>query len=87
MINKLDKNKYSIDFSDDINPYVGERLSEGLIIGRHNGPMEFGARALGNRSILTDPRNLGSVSKINEAIKNRDFWMPFTPSVLVDDVD
>jgi len=86
-INDLDKNKYSIEYREDINSYAGEKLSEGLIIGRHNGPMEFGARALGNRSILTDPRNLSSVSKINEAIKNRDFWMPFTPSVLNEDIN
>ena len=44
--------------------------------------MEFGQRALGHRSILSDPSNLQSVYKINSAIKKRDFWMPFTPSVL-----
>jgi carbamoyltransferase len=44
--------------------------------------MEFGARALGNRSILADPSNILIKEKINIAIKNRDFWMPFAPIVL-----
>ena len=37
---------------------------------------EFGARALGNRSIIANPSNYNVVQKINESIKNRDFWMP-----------
>jgi carbamoyltransferase len=44
--------------------------------------MEFGARALGNRSIIANPRFPNIVKRINEKIKNRDFWMPFTPSIL-----
>ena len=44
--------------------------------------MEFGPRSLGNRSILADPRNLSTKTKINAKIKNRDFWMPFAPSIL-----
>lgn len=85
-LQKIDKNKFTIEKREDINEFVGEKLATGKIIARHNGRMEFGARALGNRSILTDPRNLSSVSKINEAIKNRDFWMPFTPSIINEDV-
>jgi len=41
--------------------------------------MEFGARALGNRSILANPANLDCVRKINMMVKKRDFWMPFAP--------
>jgi carbamoyltransferase len=44
--------------------------------------MEFGARSLGNRSILARADSLNTVRKINAAIKKRDFWMPFAPSVL-----
>ena len=44
--------------------------------------MEFGQRALGNRSILADPSNPYIKQKINSAIKNRDFWMPFAPVIL-----
>jgi carbamoyltransferase len=44
--------------------------------------MEMGQRALGNRSILADPRDSKNIQKINKMIKNRDFWMPFAPIVL-----
>jgi len=44
--------------------------------------MEFGLRALGNRSIIADPSDPLIVARINRKIKNRDFWMPFTPSIL-----
>lgn len=43
--------------------------------------MEFGARALGNRSILADPSNQDVVRVINQMVKKRDFWMPFAPVV------
>ncbi|OCW83197.1 hypothetical protein AKH21_01830 [Pelagibacteraceae bacterium GOM-A5] len=79
-VNKLAKN-YSIK-TKNINSIASHLLSEGKIIGRVVGRAEFGARALGNRSILADPSNIESVKKINETIKNRDFWMPFAASVL-----
>jgi len=63
---------------------IAQRLADGQIIARCAGRMEFGLRALGNRSILADPRNPETVRKINEAIKFRDFWMPFTPSILAE---
>ncbi len=59
-------------------------LAAGHIVARCVGPMEFGARALGNRSILADPSNPENLKRINDAIKNRDFWMPFTPSILAE---
>ena len=62
--------------------YIATILAAGKIVGRCAGRSEFGARALGNRSILADPRNIDAVKKINEKIKSRDFWMPFAPSVL-----
>jgi carbamoyltransferase len=63
---------------------IAARLVRGEIIGRCCGQMEFGLRALGNRSILADPRDPGAVKRINDAIKYRDFWMPFTPTVLAE---
>jgi len=63
---------------------VAARIAEGRIIARCAGRMEFGLRALGNRSILADPRRPETVRKINTAIKYRDFWMPFTPTVLAE---
>ena len=49
---------------------------------RCRGRMEFGARSLGNRAILADPTKPEVIRIINDMIKNRDFWMPFAPSVL-----
>lgn len=62
--------------------HIAKLLNEGMVIGRAAGRSEFGARALGNRTILADPRNPDIIKIINEKIKNRDFWMPFAPSVL-----
>ena len=61
---------------------VAKLLAKGDIIGVVRGRAEFGARALGNRSILANPSKKGTVQQINEAIKNRDFWMPFALSIL-----
>jgi carbamoyltransferase len=60
---------------------IAAHLAAGRIIARLCGRMEFGARALGNRSILANPGDYRVVQTINEKIKNRDFWMPFTPSI------
>ncbi len=65
-----------------IEPKVAGLLAEGRIVARFKGREEFGARALGNRSILAAPSDPAVVRVINEAIKCRDFWMPFAPSVL-----
>ena len=61
---------------------VAKLLSLDYICARCTGKAEFGARALGNRSILANPGNPQNIKKINDLIKNRDFWMPFTPSIL-----
>ena len=45
--------------------------------------MEWGARALGNRSIITDPSNFNKINILNSQIKSRDFWMPF--AAIIDD--
>lgn len=66
------------------NKHIAKLLVEGKIIARFAGRMEFGARALGNRSILADPRNIKVIKIINEQIKGRDFWMPFAPTILYD---
>jgi carbamoyltransferase len=57
-------------------------LVSGRILARCVGRMEFGQRALGNRSILADPVNLRAKDRINAMIKSRDFWMPFAPVIL-----
>ncbi len=67
---------------DDIERVAASLLAEGVPVGRFKGRVEFGARALGNRSIIADPTVPGVVKTINDMIKNRDFWMPFAPSIL-----
>jgi carbamoyltransferase len=70
------------EYIDDPERTTAELLAKGHIVGRCSGRMEFGARALGNRSILADPRSPAVMSRINQAVKRRDFWMPFAPAVL-----
>lgn len=72
---------------DDPNYKVAELLSKGHIVARCSGGMEFGARALGSRSLLADPKNHEVVEQINFLIKQRDFWMPFAPAILIEDAD
>jgi carbamoyltransferase len=64
---------------------VAELLAKGEVVGRFKGRAEWGARALGNRSILANPSLREMVTFINEMIKKRDFWMPFAASVLYED--
>lgn len=57
-------------------------LSQNEVIAVAREREEFGARALGNRSIIANPSNYKVVQNINESIKNRDFWMPFALTIL-----
>ena len=61
---------------------VARLLSEGKVIGWFQGRMEYGPRALGNRSILGDPRKPDMQKKLNLKIKHREEFRPFAPSVL-----
>lgn len=69
---------------DDMASAVAELLIAGKPVARCAGRMEFGARALGNRSILADPIHKDVVGVINHMVKKRDFWMPFAPMVLAE---
>lgn len=66
---------------NNINAAIANLLAQGEIVANCRGRMEWGARALGNRSILTSAENYRSVDTINQMIKMRDFWMPFAPSI------
>jgi carbamoyltransferase len=61
---------------------TAELLAAGKIIGWFQGRMEFGPRALGDRSILADPRDPEMNAKVNNAVKFREWWRPFAPSML-----
>lgn len=65
---------------------VAEKLAEGSVVGWFQGRMEFGPRALGDRSILGDARNPEMQKKLNLKIKYREGFRPFAPSVLEEDV-
>lgn len=66
---------------------VARKIAENRVLGRCSGRMEFGARSLGNRSIIANPRSSKMMRTINEKIKNRDFWMPFAPAILKEKAD
>jgi carbamoyltransferase len=67
---------------DDPPDKAAELLANGELIGWYQGREEFGPRALGNRSILADPRDVGNRDRVNNAVKFREEWRPFAPSVL-----
>jgi carbamoyltransferase len=79
--------KLKFRWCQDVERVTAEHLASGHIVARAKGANEFGARALGNRSILARPDAPDVVKTINEAIKSRDFWMPFAPSVLAERSD
>ena len=75
-------------FEDEshLNRYLSDRLDEGKLIGVARGRMEFGPRALGNRSILADPRRRETQRDLNLKTKFRESFRPFAPVVLEDRV-
>ena len=72
---------------EKLSDVVAEKIHEGNAIGWFQGRMEFGPRALGNRSILGDPSNPEMQKKLNLKIKYRESFRPFAPSVLEEDAD
>lgn len=81
----LERNRYHYHFYSDqseLSDYISQKLTEGKVIGLFHGKMEFGPRALGNRSIIADPRSEQMQSKLNLKIKYRESFRPFAPSVL-----
>jgi carbamoyltransferase len=71
---------------DDPAETAAELLSAGKIVGWFQGRAEFGPRALGNRSILADPRDPLMKDKVNNAVKFREAWRPFAPSVTAETI-
>ena len=65
----------------DICEVIAEELAAGRIVGWVQGRMEAGPRALGQRSILADPRSIDNRDKVNAIIKFREYWRPFCPSM------
>jgi len=61
---------------------AAELLANGQPVAWFRGRMEFGARALGNRSILANPNQIGIIDAINHQVKFREHWRPFSPSII-----
>lgn len=74
------------DNEAELNRKIAAELASGKIVGLARGRTEFGPRALGNRSILADPRNAEMQKKVNLSIKFREGYRPFAPAVLEDKV-
>lgn len=70
------------EYFDNIEEKTASLLEQGKVIGWFQGKMETGPRALGNRSILGDPRNIKMKDIINNKVKFRENWRPFCPSIL-----
>ncbi|PYS60529.1 MAG: hypothetical protein DMF76_13690 [Acidobacteria bacterium] len=70
----------------EITKRAARDIANGLIVGWFQGRMEFGPRALGNRSIVVDPRRAEMKDILNERIKKREPFRPFAPSILVEHV-
>jgi carbamoyltransferase len=84
-------NKYEAQYEyyknfDDLTLVVSQKIAEGNVIGWFQDRMEFGPRALGNRSILGDPRNPEIQKVLNLKIKFREGFRPFAPSILIEDL-
>lgn len=85
--NDLEFNGLRYEHVTDITESVARIIAEGKIVAWFQGRMEFGPRALGNRSILADPRNAKVVDVINAKVKHREYFRPFAPSILAEKYD
>jgi carbamoyltransferase len=75
---------YKLTYQSLTNPAetAADLLVRDQLVGWYQGREEFGPRALGNRSILADPRDVRNRDRVNNAVKFREEWRPFAPSVL-----
>jgi carbamoyltransferase len=92
----LEKKKQMIEFKNFIVTYISDfdqiakdiavEIAEGKVIGWFQGRMEWGPRALGNRSIICDPRRFDMKDILNIKIKRRESFRPFAPSILKEEM-
>ena len=82
-----ENNKFKITYDEDKNKLLeklAKRIFDNAVVGLFNGKMEFGARALGNRSIIANPCNPNMKEILNSKIKRRESFRPFAPAILED---
>lgn len=82
VMNGKDADKLNFEELSDPHDRIATLIADGKIVARCAGPMEFGARALGNRTLMADASRTEIIPIINKIIKKRDFWMPFAPALL-----
>lgn len=87
VIDSLNRLNLNYRKSEDVFSETAEYIAGGNIVGWFQGRMEMGPRALGNRSILGDPRDPDVKDVINSSVKFREPFRPFAPSVLLEEVD
>lgn len=75
---------YEVYQPEQLIAIVADKLAAGAVVGWFQGRAEFGPRALGNRSILVDPRRADAQNLLNEKIKRRESFRPFAPSILAE---
>lgn len=83
--NELQEDKFLIEFFSDnkrLSKIIASEIADGKVVGWFQGRMEWGPRALGNRSIIGDPRRSDMKDILNLKIKRRESFRPFAPSVL-----
>ncbi len=78
----LQKNKVDYVKPDNLAHHTASRIADGKLVGWFQGRLEMGPRALGNRSIVADPRTVESRDRVNKYVKHREEWRPFAPSML-----
>ena len=86
IVSSLDRFKDKVVYVESNDSVVIELLDSQKIVSVFNGGSESGRRALGNRSILADPRSESMKEMINEKVKHRQWYRPFAPSILRGDV-
>ena len=86
VIGALESYAAKVDFQrvDSIEEAVADALADGKVVGWFRGRMEFGPRALGNRSILADPRSAEMREVVNQRVKLREEFRPFAPAALAE---
>lgn len=88
---EADLRQYNLNFkkysNEELINTIASEIANGKIVGWFQGKMEWGPRALGNRSILVDPRRGQMKNKLNAVIKHRESFRPFAPSILEEDIE
>ncbi len=79
----IKKKGYKYEYHEEIEKEIAKLLSQDYLIGNYQGRIEFGPRALGNRSILSSPIHEETLVKINN-LKGREVWRPLAPAVIYD---